>query len=118
MTRDPEFHFLDKAPVIREIFLNILDIFPEKETIRVSYVKNAILVAASSTFLAIKPKKDRVEVEFVLDREVCEFPIHKTFRVSKTKVAHFLKLDSPDEIDAQVTRWLKEAFELNRKKDN
>jgi hypothetical protein len=110
---DADHHFRSKSPVIREIYDRILSTLRESGPVRVSFVKNAIIIAARSTFLAIKPRKSYVEVEFILDREIAGFPIYKTFRVSKFKVAHFLRIESPAEVDETVINWLSDACRLN-----
>ena len=107
-------HFSGKDPVIREIFDKIIRALEGCGPLNINYVKHAIIVMAKSTFLAIKPRKTYVDIEFLLNVEINEFPIHKTFRVSKNKVAHFIKVESPDEIDDTVTLWLQKACRINR----
>lgn len=111
--RDPDHNFRRKTPAAREIFDKIISILNIYKTPTVSFVKNAIIVSGRSTFLAVKPRRSYVEIEFLLDEEVAEFPIHKTVRVSKHKVAHFIKLETPDEIEGPVTRWILQAYRLN-----
>jgi hypothetical protein len=115
LVRDVHHHFGNKIPEIKAIFDRITAVLDPLGPVHISYVENAILIAASSTFLAIKPKKDHVAIEFLLDHEVTEFPIYKTVRVSKNKVAHFIKLDSTEDIDKPVTGWLTEAYRSNTK---
>jgi hypothetical protein len=79
--------------------------------IRISPVKNGIMVASASTFLAVKPKKKWVDIEFIHDTEINEHPIHKTVHYVKTKWAHFLRLDNPKDVNRQLMGWLKSAYE-------
>lgn len=78
-------------------------------------MKNCILVKSVSTFLAIKPKTTCMDVEFLLDEEVDVFPIHKAIRVSKNRVAHFIRIEHPKEVNRQLIAWLKRAYELTSK---
>jgi hypothetical protein len=83
--------------------------------VNISSVKNAIIVSSTSTFLAVKPKRDHADIEFLLDHEVNEFPVLKTFRVSRSRVAHFTRIGDPGDVDEQLMGWLKEAYEtVNR----
>ena len=82
--------------------------------VQISYVENAILIAATSTFLAVKPKKDHVDIEFILDREIQDFPVHKTVRISRFKAANFIKLGSPEDVDGMIGRWIGEAYLVNK----
>ena len=108
-----DYHFSEKGPVIRSIYEKIIRVVEVCGPVNISFVKNAIIIAAKSTFLAIKPKKTYVDLEFLLNEEILDFPIHKTFRVSKNKVAHFIKIETPEEIDGSVTSWLQRAYRIN-----
>ena len=80
-------------------------------------VLNAIMFTTDATFLAIKPKKSWIDLEFILSNEVNEFPIHKVAKASKTRYAHFVRIQEPKEIDEQLIGWIKEAYKLNLNKN-
>lgn len=82
------------------------------EGVRINSVKSAILFRAKSTFLAVKPKSSFLDIEFVLDEKIEGFPIHKTVQASKLKWAHFMSLESPEEVDEQLISWIKRAYEV------
>lgn len=65
--------------------------------------------------MAIKPKQNWLDIEFLLPVEVTEVAIYKTFRVSRNRVAHFVRLDDPAEVTPQIMGWLKEAYALTGK---
>ena len=109
-----ESHFIQKPENIKLIFEKLLSVFEAFEGITINSVKNAILITAKSHFLAIKPKKAWLDIEFVLDEKVDEFPIHKTIQATKTKWAHFIRLGSPHEIDEQLISWLKRSYEVSK----
>ncbi|PCJ89783.1 MAG: hypothetical protein COA57_01100 [Flavobacteriales bacterium] len=75
-------------------------------------VKSAVLLRRGSTFLALKPKKQWLDIEFMLKDKMDEFPVYKTFRLSKNRVAHYVRIESPKEVDRQLLNWLKEAYEV------
>jgi len=77
-------------------------------------VRHAILFTASSHFLAVKPKRKWLDIEFVLSRPVEGFPVHKTVQAGKYKWAHFIRLESEDEINETLVGWLREAYEISR----
>jgi hypothetical protein len=98
---------------------NVIDTFEKiknevmkLEGVRMISVKNAILFQAKSNFLAVKPKKAILDIEFVLDEPIEVFPIHKTVQTSKTKWAHFVRLESPEEMDEQLLSWLLQAYKI------
>jgi|WetSurMetagenome_2_1015567.scaffolds.fasta_scaffold176827_2 hypothetical protein len=110
---DVAHHFSRKDPVIRAIYDKIIGALNPCGPVNISFVKNAIIVSAKSTFLAVKPRRTYVDIEFLLNGEILDFPIHKTFRVSKNKVAHFVKIGSPDEVEGAVAGWLQQAYRIN-----
>jgi len=85
------------------------------EDVKISCALKAVFAKAPSTFLAMKPKKDHLAIEFLLGEEINEFPVEKTFRVSKNRVAHFVRVQTPSEIDKQLLGWIKSAYLLVRK---
>lgn len=83
--------------------------------VKITCALKAVFAKAPSTFLAMKPKTDHLAVEFFLADEINEFPVEKTFRVSKNRVAHFVRVQFPAEVDGQLLGWIKRAYELMRK---
>jgi hypothetical protein len=107
-----EKHFLNRPPELKLICERILDQVRAIGTVQVNVMNGAILVAGQTTFLALKVKKDHVELEILSDREITEFPIYKTFRVSRSRVALFVKVQQRSEIDAQLMSWISEAMRI------
>jgi len=112
MVKPIEEHFRGKQPELEKIVLKILDEVQSFGEVQVSSVKNAILVAVESTFLALKVKKDRVDIEFVLNEVKDEFPMYKVVRVSKNRVAHFVTVGNIEEVDDQLLGLIRESYEL------
>ena len=109
---DLELHFINKQQNVIETFQKIKNEVLLFEDVRINTVKNAILFRCKSTFLAIKPKKAFLDIEFVMDQKVEGFPIYKTVQASKYKWAHFMRLESPEEIDEQLILWLKQSHSI------
>ena len=109
---DLELHFVNKDQNVKDTFEKIKDIAMSLGNVKINSVKNAILFQAKSQFLAFKPKKNILDTEFVLDEPVEGFPIHKTVQATKTKWAHFVRLESPEEVDEQLISWIKRAHRV------
>ncbi|MCB0821717.1 MAG: hypothetical protein KDC09_03420 [Bacteroidales bacterium] len=109
---DLELHFVNKDQNVKDTFEKIKDIAMSLGNVKINSVKNAILFQAKSQFLAVKPKKNILDTEFVLDEPVEGFPIHKTVQATKTKWAHFVRLESPEEVDEQLISWIKRAHRV------
>jgi predicted transport protein len=96
-----------------DTFVKIKNEFIQLKGVRINSVKNAILFQAKSNFLAIKPKRSHLDLEFVLNEKVDEFPIYKTFQATKSKWAHFVRLESPEEIDEKLIQLLRKAYKIS-----
>ncbi len=80
--------------------------------VTVNPVKTSIQIKAGATFLSVRPKRDRVEIEFQLGREIAKLPITKTFSISKNRFLHTAILESYEQVDQELTEWLRESYEL------
>jgi len=108
-------HFFNKEPGVRTTYDRLESTLKTFGNFQVSPVINVILFSSESTFLAVKPKSKWLDLEFVLGYKADEFPIHKTVRVSKTRFAHFVRIQHPEEVDEQLIEWIKKAYVLNAK---
>lgn len=114
---DPGLLFENKDPLVKKIYGCIYyELKKFGKDIRITAAKNAVFAKAPSTFAAFKPKKKALSIEFLLREEVNEFPIEKTLRISKNRVAHSLHIESPEEVDRQLLNWLRQAYETVKEK--
>ena len=105
-------HFKNKEPRILRLYHTLMNQVSQFGDVSVSPAKNAILIKNESTFLAIKPKKSWIDVEFFLRQPVDELPVHKIVRASKNRVVHFVRLEKSKEISEKLLNWLRESYEL------
>jgi hypothetical protein len=108
----PDHHFAGKPEKIREIF-DLIQSIAEFRNVQTSFVKHAIIISARSSFLALKPKKQYMEVEIVLNEELSGFPVYKIVKASKNKYAHFVKIEEPEEVDGIFKNLLVKAWKEN-----
>lgn len=105
--------FLQRSdPVIQKLCKKTIETIQQFGKVEVSPVKNAIIISSNSTFCALKPARKWLNLEFVLDQPVDEFPIYKVMQVSKYRFAHFIRLENNEELDEQLVKWLKESYTL------
>jgi len=111
-TLNLEDHLRNKPETIRNVVLDLISEVELFGPIELNPVKSVIQVKAGATFLSIKPKKDFVELEFQLGEEIDQFPIHKTVRISRNRVLHFIYIQSGEDINDQLKTWLKDSYLL------
>ncbi len=106
-----EKHFINKPEALKAAFTKLMAMVYDLGPVQVNALNGAITLAGKSTFLAFKTRKEYAEIEILSDVELDEFPIYKTFRVSKSRVALFIRIQGPDEIDDQLSGWIQRAYE-------
>jgi hypothetical protein len=95
------------------LFKKINTIISSFGDVKVTAVKNAIMFSVQTSFVVLKPHKNYLGVEFTSTHSYNEFPIERCVKISKTRYAHILKIDSMENIDAQLINWLKEAYKCD-----
>ncbi len=111
---DIERHFKNKSPEIRTIYDRLMAAIRNFGTIEVNSVKTSIQVRAGANFLSIMPKRNKVQIEFQLNREVLAPPVYRNLRISRNRVLHYAVLESTKDINARMIRLLRESYDLVR----
>ncbi|HET7220759.1 MAG TPA: DUF5655 domain-containing protein [Vicinamibacterales bacterium] len=73
---------------------------------------SSIMFARKSCYFFVRPKKSVLEVCIFLGRSVKAPQVRRAVRASKSKVAHLLHVRHRDEVEAPITDWLREAYDL------
>jgi hypothetical protein len=73
---------------------------------------NSIMFARRSCYFFVRPKRNFLEVCVFLDRALNAPQVRRSAPTSKTKVANILQIRHRDEVEAPVTDWLKDAYQL------
>ncbi len=71
-----------------------------------------IHLALESDFLAVLPKRDRLEVRFVLPHVLDHPRVTRSVRISAHAAKHSVDVVHPDDIDAELVSWIKQAAQL------
>jgi hypothetical protein len=74
---------------------------------------SAIMFSRRSCYFFVRPKRSFLEVVVFLGRAVKGAQVRRVERKSKSKLAHIIQVRHRDEIEAPLTDWLEEAYELN-----
>lgn len=73
---------------------------------------NSIMFARKACYFFVRPKPRALEVCVFLGRTIRAPQIRRVQPASKVKVAHIVRVQHRDEIEAPLTDWLREAYEL------
>ena len=73
----------------------------------------SIMFSRKSCYFFVRPKKNALEVCVFLARALKAPQVRRVDRASKSKLVHFIHLKHRDQVEAPITDWLREAYELS-----
>lgn len=74
---------------------------------------HSIMFSRKSCYFFVRPKRSFLEICVFLARALKAPQVRRVARTSKFKIAHFIQIRHRDEVEAPVTDWLREAYELS-----
>ena len=74
---------------------------------------SSIMFSRRSCYFFVRPKRSYLEVCVFLGRTVKAPQVRKVVESSKTKRVHILRITHRDEVEAPITDWLQEAYEVS-----
>ena len=107
-----ESHFTDKSPTVQEIYNNLMKALKKIGPITEEPQKTSLHLVHGSAFAGISTRKDALWLNIRLDHKLTSPRIHKVEQVSTRRFHNELKLTSPNEVDAELIGWLKEAYQI------
>jgi hypothetical protein len=110
---DKEQLFAKRPPQLKNIYKKIVSIVkPLGEFREETVLPDVIFFKTISTFLGVKVKRDHLEVEFFLDHPDNSPVVAKCLQTSANRFVHLVPVDSVDEIDEQLTNWIRHSYQL------
>jgi len=73
----------------------------------------SIMFSRKSCYFFVRPKRNFLEVCVFLGRMLKAPQVRRVDRASKSKVYHIIHIRHRDEVEAPITDWLREAYELS-----
>ena len=80
---------------------------------RVYASHHSIMFSRTSCYFFVRPKRNFLEVCIFLGRTVTAPQVRRVEPASKAKMVHFVRITHRDEVEAPITDWLAEAYELS-----
>jgi hypothetical protein len=102
----------DLSDDLREAWERIRETAIEFGEQRIYASHSSIMFSRKSCYFFVRPKRSFLEVCIFLGRLVKAPQIRRVDRTSKSKVAHMLRITHRDQVEAPITDWLREAYEL------
>ena len=73
----------------------------------------SIMFSRSSCYFFVRPKRNFLEVCVFLGRSLRAAQVRRVVQASKSKRVHIIHIRHRDEVEAPITTWLQEAYDLS-----
>src|ERR1044071_6382305 len=73
----------------------------------------SIMFSRKSCYFFVRPKRNFLELCIFLGRTLKAPQVRRSDRASKSKVYHIIHIKHRDEVEAPITDWLRQAYELS-----
>ena len=104
--------FTGKDEAVRSIYHRLLEVLRTLGPFQEEPKKTSIHLVRTVGFAGIHPRKSYLILNLRTDYPIDSPRILKSEQVSKNRFHNEVKLASPDEIDEELLRWLKDAYSL------
>jgi hypothetical protein len=102
----------DLSEDLREAWERLRETAEEFGEQRIYASHRSIMFSRKACHFFVRPKARYLELCVFLGREVRSPLVHRVDRPSKTKVMHTFRITHRDQVEAPLTHWLREAYEL------
>jgi hypothetical protein len=73
----------------------------------------SIMFSRKTCYFFVRPKRNFLELCVFLGRTLKAPQVRRSDRATKSKVYHIIHIKHRDEVEAPITEWLREAYELS-----
>jgi hypothetical protein len=109
-------YFNGKPRGIVALFDRLVELARACGPVIVAPTKSMILFKARTSFVEVKAKKDRLEVQVVFQKRVANPRFTRVTVPWPGCIVHSFHVDKIGQLDDEVAGWLKEAYDMNRQK--
>jgi hypothetical protein len=109
-TSDLDVHFADRPDRLRASFDKLIGSLPSD--VQIDALRTVIVLSAATTFSFITVQSRRLLVGVFLDRHLETPRVVRVEVVSPRKITSVVAVRGPDDVDDELLRWLRQAYEL------
>lgn len=103
----------DLSEDLREAWERLRETAAEFGDQRIYASLNSIMFSRKACYFFVRPKPKFLEVCFFVGRTVTNPRIKRAVPASRVKVAHLVQVRHRDEVEAPLTEWMREAYEMS-----
>ena len=106
-------HFEGKDAAVRQIYDRLLKATGNFGPVAEEPKKTSIHLMNKTAFAGVATRKSAMVLTIKSDRKLSSPRIHKSEQTSAQRFHHEVKLASPAEVDSELVKWLRDAYELS-----
>ena len=106
-------HFENKDPMVKSIYERILNESRKFGTVVEEPKKTSIHLVNKSAFAGVTTRKNALILNIKSAAPIKHARIAKSEQISASRFHQEVKLTSPDEVDAMLVGWLKDAYAIS-----
>ncbi len=106
-------HFVGKTNEIKAIYDRLVALAEEFGPVEQDPKKTSIHLNRHTAFAGVAVRKAHIVLTIKSDRAITSPRIFKSEQTSAKRFHHELKLSSINDLDAELQRWLKAAYDLS-----
>jgi hypothetical protein len=106
-------HFEGKDAAVRQVYDRLLKATGKFGPVAEEPKKTSIHLMHKTAFAGIATRRSAIVLTIKSDRKISSPRIHKSEQTSAQRFHHEVKLTSPAEVDSELVKWLKDAYELS-----
>jgi hypothetical protein len=106
-------HFAGKAAVVQEVYIRLMAALRRIGPFREEPKKTSIHLVRSSALAGVEVRKEYLVLNIKTDYRIESPRVVRCEQLSARRFHHKVKLSSPRKVDAELQRWLKDAYELS-----
>jgi len=105
--------FAGKDETVRAVYSRLLEVLKTLGPFEEEAKKTSIHLVHNGGFAGVHPRKSYLYLNLRTKERIESPRIAKAEQVSKNRFHNEVKLAHPDEVDAELTDWLRAAYTLN-----
>jgi hypothetical protein len=103
----------DLPEVLREAWERLRETAASFGDQRIYASHKSIMFSRKFCYFFVRPKPRFLEVCVFLGRTLSAPQVRRIAQASRSKLAHFIRITHRDEVEAPITRWLREAYDTS-----
>jgi uncharacterized protein DUF5655 len=106
-------HFVNKDPSVRALYDQLVSLLKTFGPVEEDPKKTSIHLNRKSALAGVETRRNNFLLTIKSDHPIKSPRVEKVEKISSKRFYHKVRISSPDDFDAELTTWLKEAYILS-----